>query len=265
MTMNMGMVLNLQSELALRAIREGKRLDGRAFDEYRKISVESDISKNAEASCRVKIGATEVICGAKCLPDKPYSDTPDEGSITIGVEYLPVAAPDFEVGQPPAEAVEMARVVDRGIREAKAIDFSKLVIKEGELVWNVYVDIYTLNHAGNFLDTSAIAAIKTLSETRFPKLDAQNHPIKGEYAKKMELSRLPLETTFYKVADKILVDPTRAEEKASSGRFTVAVSEDDYMSAFQKGGLGGFSRSEIDSCVELAFKKTKELRKIVFK
>ncbi|MDO8624777.1 MAG: exosome complex protein Rrp42 [Candidatus Diapherotrites archaeon] len=263
--MTLNMVLNLQSELASRAIREGKRLDGRQFDEYRKITIETDISKNAEASARVKIGETEVVCGTKCLPNVPYPDTPDEGSITVGLEYLPIAHAEFEPGPPQAEAIEIARVVDRGIREAKAIDFGKLVIKEGELIWNIYVDIYTLNRAGNFMDACAIAAIKTLSDTRMPKLDASNHIVKGEYAKKLELSRLPLEVTFYKVADKIILDATLAEEKAASARFTVAVSEDDFMSAFQKGGSGGFSQTQINSCVELAFKKTKELRKIVFK
>ncbi len=76
---------------------------------------------------------------------------------------------------------------------------------------------------------------------------------------------MPLEVTFYKVADKILMDPTTAEEKGATARFTVAVTDDDYLSAFQKGQTGSFSAAEINQCIDLAMKKTKEIRKIAFK
>ena len=42
----------------------------------------------------------------------------------------------------------MARVVDRGIRESKAIDLEKLCVEAGKLVFVVFVDVYVLNHDG---------------------------------------------------------------------------------------------------------------------
>ena len=261
----MSILMELQADAAAKAIREGKRLDGRKFDEYRKISVETDISKNADGSCRVKIGETEVVCGTKCLPVEPYPDTPNEGSISVGLEMLPIASPEFETGPPQPRSIEMARVVDRGIRESHALDFSKLSIKDGEKVWSIFIDLYTINDSGNFFDACSLAALKALSETRLPKLDDKFQLVKGEYGKKLELARLPLEITFYKVADKIILDPTVAEEEASNDRFTVAVTDDEYLSAFQKGGAGSFSAAEIHQCIETALKKTKEMRKIAFK
>ncbi len=177
----MNVLSQLEADAAIKAVREGKRLDGRKLDEYRKITVETDISKNADGSVRVKVGETEIVCGTKCLPGTPFPDTPDEGSISVGLEFLPIASPEFEPGPPQALAIEISRVVDRGIRESKALDFAKLSIKDGEKVWSVFVDMYTINDAGNLMDACSIAAMKALSETRLPKLDDEFKIVKGEY------------------------------------------------------------------------------------
>mgnify|MGYP000327262779 CR=1 FL=1 len=55
------------------------RLDGRKFDEFRKVEVEYGISpKSAEGSARVRIGNTEVVAGVKMDVGQPYPDNPDE-------------------------------------------------------------------------------------------------------------------------------------------------------------------------------------------
>ena len=67
----------------------------------------------------------------------PYSDTPDEGSLMVGAEFLPMASSDFEMGPPGVDAIELARVVDRSIRESEAIDMKKLCIETGKKMWIV--------------------------------------------------------------------------------------------------------------------------------
>ncbi|MEK7831904.1 MAG: hypothetical protein AAB401_12500, partial [Acidobacteriota bacterium] len=47
--------------------------------------------------------------------------------------------------------IELARVVDRGLRESHCIDLDKLVIKPGEKVFTVFVDIHILDHQGNLI------------------------------------------------------------------------------------------------------------------
>ena len=54
-------------------------------------------------------------------------------------------------------AIELARVVDRGIRESKAIDLKKLCIDPGKKVFMVFVDVYVLDHDGNLIDAAAMA------------------------------------------------------------------------------------------------------------
>ena len=44
---------------------QGKRIDGRNFDQYRKIEIETKVVNKAEGSARVKIGNTQVLVGIK--------------------------------------------------------------------------------------------------------------------------------------------------------------------------------------------------------
>jgi exosome complex component RRP42 len=254
-------VLDLRADKVIEAIRQGKRLDGRKFDEYREIKIIKNISKNANGSARVLFGETDVIAGVKMVPGDPFPDTPKEGSISVGAEFLPLASPLFEYGPPGKEEMELARVIDRGIRESKCLDFEKLCIKEGEKVWVVFIDLYTMNDDGNLFDAFSIAALSALLETKIPKLEDEYKIVKGEFSGKLHLARKPLLCTTTKIAGHLISDACFAEEKAMEARFSVATTEDGYMAAYQKGGSGSFSPKEIDDCIDLAFAEAKEMRK----
>ena len=254
-------LMELQTGKIIELMKQGKRIDGRALDEYRKLEIFHNISQNAEGSARVKLGETEVVAGVKMVPGDPFPETPAEGSISVGAEFLPLSSPTFESGPPGPEETELARVVDRGIRESKCLNFEDLCIKEKEKVWIAFIDLYTINFDGNLFDACSIAAMSALMQAKIPKLDKEYHIVKGEYSGKLELHRKPLLTTFSKIAGQIVVDTNFAEEKATEARFSVATTEDNYMAAFQKGLPGSFSGKELDDCIELAFKKAKDIRK----
>ena len=165
----------------------GIRLDGRKFTDYRPIKLETRVTNSAEGSARITIGKTDVIVGIKTEVMEPFPDTQDEGGIMVGAELLPLASPDFELGPPGIQAIEMARVVDRGIRESKALDFKKLCIKEGEKVWMLIIDICTINDSGNLLDASALAAVAALKDMRFPKYEDDKLDYKEKTDKKLDL------------------------------------------------------------------------------
>ena len=132
-------------------LRDGKRIDGRGQFDNREIVIESGVSNNAEGSARVRIGKTEVIVGVKMQTQEPYSDHKDEGTLMVGMEINPSAGDRYEPGPPKIDAIEIARVVDRGIRESGYVDFKKLCIEEGKTVWSVMIDIYAINDDGNLL------------------------------------------------------------------------------------------------------------------
>ncbi|MEK6837292.1 MAG: exosome complex protein Rrp42 [Nanoarchaeota archaeon] len=245
----------------LRWFEKGKRYDGRKLDEFRPVSVEYGVTKNAEGSARVKIGDTEVIAGVKLAVEKPYPDTPKEGTLMVGVELLPLSSPDFEAGPPNEESIEIARVVDRGIREAKAIDTKKLCITEGEKAWAVIVDICTINTDGHLIDAAALATVAALRNARFPSYNGKTVDYKSMTDNKLPIVRLPVSVTVIKLGDHLFVDPTVEEEKVIDARLTVAIAESGKICALQKGGTIPLTIDDVDRMIELARAKAGDLSK----
>ncbi len=244
--------------------KENKRLDNRSLTEFRQpILINTNISWTAEGSARVQIGETVVMAGVKLSIEKPYNDTSDEGGIMVNAELSPIASPEFETGPPGIKAVELARVVDRGIREAKAIDLKKLCITPGEKAWFVIVDIIALNDGGNLLDVAGLAALAALKTAKFPVVDPATGAIdyKQKTDKSLPLTKEPLPITIYKVNGVLMVDPTNEEEKAYEARLTVGSDAKGTISALQKGGDVPLSIEEIGKMVDLALEKASFLRK----
>lgn len=242
---------------------KGVRFDRRAFDEFREISVERGITPNAEGSARVKIGDTEVLAGVKMSVEKPYPDSPEKGNISVNVELLPLSSPRFEPGPPSIEAVEIARVVDRGIRESGAIDVKQLCIEPAEKVWTAFIDICTINDAGNLQDAASLAALVALKDTRLPEIvdGAVNYKKKTDAG--LPLSVDPIEVTVVKIGKNLIVDPTSEEEKVLDGRLTAAITDDNSICALQKGGDETLSLEEIDKMLTIATEKSQEIRKFL--
>ena len=239
-----------------------RRLDGRKLTEYRKpIEVEYGVTKTAEGSARVKIGDTEVIVGIKMDVGEPYPDTLDEGTIIVGAELLPLSNPDFELGPPGIQAVELARVVDRGIRESRAVNFRKLCIKEREKIWMLLIDICTLNDAGNLFDASSLAALAALKDARYPGFDGEKVDYKDKTDKKLPLEKMPIAVTVIKIGDRLIVDPDTEEEKVIDARLTVSSIEDGTLCALQKGGDFPLTQEDISKMLDIGIEKGKELRK----
>lgn len=249
-----------QKENFLRNLDAGVRFDGRTLDQYRSIEIQKGTIATAEGSAEVKIGNTHVIAGVKMEAGSPFSDTPDEGVLMVGVELSPIASPDFESGPPDFDAIELARVTDRGIRESKSIDVKKLCIKEGEKVWIVNVDISVLNDDGNLFDTCSLAAIAAIQDARLPTINKDGTV---DYEKKtktgLPLVQVPLGVSVVKAGKNIFVDPTRLESKGVDARLTITTIDGGTICALQKGG-DTLTKDVVMEMVDLAQKKAKELR-----
>src|SRR5437879_4811957 len=112
----------------------GQGVDGRVLDEPRKVAIQRSFVKTAEGSARVKLGNTDILVGIKMSVGEPYPDTPNTGVLSTSVELIPMASPTFEAGPPRPDAIELARVVDRGIRESKMVNMETLWISQKETV-----------------------------------------------------------------------------------------------------------------------------------
>ncbi|MDI6819291.1 MAG: exosome complex protein Rrp42 [Candidatus Hodarchaeaceae archaeon] len=234
--------------------RQGKRVDGRALDQCRDVSVETGLIKSAQGSALVKLGSTQVLAGVKLERVEPFPDTPPSGVLMVNAELLPLASPTFEPGPPDENAIELARVVDRGIRESGAIDIDKLGITPGEEVWAVFIDIHVLDHDGNLIDASALAAIAALWSIKTPKVEGWTLP-------EFPIVKKPVAITMAKIDEKLMVDPCLSEENVMDARATVTTVEDGSICAIQKGGVGCFTREDLEAAYELARARAEDLRK----
>ncbi len=244
-----------------RIIEKGIREDGRKFDEYRKIKIEQGVSKSAEGSARVMIGETEVIAGVKMSLEKPFPDTEEEGILMVSSELLPLSSPDFEPGPPSIKSIELSRVVDRAIRESKVMDMKKLCVTKGEEVWAVIVDIYPINDSGNLFDAASIAAIAALKDAKIPPVKDGKVDYKKKGTKALPLKKeIPVECTVCLIGNKFLVDPTYKEEEVVEARLTVGTIGKE-LCAMQKGGSKELTEEQINEMINIAVKKTDELRK----
>lgn len=258
-------MIELDVNLVKEIVEKNKRLDGRRFDEYREVIVETGIVSSAEGSARVKIGDTEVVAGVKIQIGTPFPDTPEEGVLIVSAELLPLASPEFESGPPGEQAIELARVVDRAIRESKCIDFKKLFIEEDK-VWMVYIDIDVLDHDGNLIDAAGMAAAAALINARIPPIEDDKAVYDKKGAEGLPMHGVPISTTFVKIGGNILADPNLAEFKALDARLTAGTINLDGKIKFcsmQKGGSSGFTADEIEKILEMAERKGEELRKKV--
>ncbi len=257
-------MIELDSDLIKEIAGRGKRIDNREFDKYREIIIEKNFISSAEGSARVRLGNTEVVAGVKLDVGKPFPDTPDEGVLMVSAELLPIASPEFEAGPPRAEAIELARVVDRAIRESKCIDFKKLAI-DSENVWMVHVDIDVLDDDGNLFDASCLAAVAALSTAQMPSIEDGKIDIEKKTGQ-LPMSGLPISTTFVKIGNELMADPNLAEYKAIDARLTVGtINTDDgiKLCSMQKGGSVGLTFDEVEKIIEMTIEKGEELRKIV--
>ncbi len=232
----------------------GKRIDDRALDQYREITIERGVIGTAQGSALVKLGNTQVMVGVKLEKGEPFKDSPRSGILVVNAELLPLASPTFEPGPPNEDAIELARVVDRVIRESEMIDLEKLCLKEGEEVWAVFVDIYVLDHDGNLIDASVLASVAALYDVKPPAVPDWTLP-------GFPLRAKPVAVTVVKLNGVLMVDAKLEEENVAEARLTISTTENGNICAIQKGGSGFFSRDEVERAYELALRCGEELRK----
>ena len=115
-----------------------------------------------------------------------------------------------------------------------------------------------IDHSGNLIDAGLLAALGALTHATLPN---QRFGISASDAP-LDIQHLPVETTFTRLGETIVVDPSFEEEQASQGRLTVATDEIGNIVAMQKGLIGAFSPDDVRDVVERAFRHGDRMRRI---
>ncbi len=262
----MEVMASIMRDHILELLKEGKRIDGRGLEDYRELEIKTNVIEKAEGSAWVRLGNTQVLVGIKVDMGEPFPDLPEKGVMTTNIELVPLASPTFEPGPPDENAIELARVVDRGIRESQAIELEKLAIVPGKLVRVIFIDVHVLDHDGNIVDAAGIGAIAALMSTKIPKVQYDEESgevqILDEY-EPLPVRRIPIPITFAKIGNTMLVDPNLEEEHVMDGRITITTDENGYISAVQKSEGGSFKLEEVMYAVDVALKKAEKIREVV--
>jgi exosome complex component RRP42 len=255
-------VEHLRKQQMREAIARSKRLDGRDLDEMRPLEIELGIIGKADGSSRVILGNSEVVAGVKVETGEPFEGLEDKGALIISAEVLPIASPYVEPGPPDEETIELARVVDRGVRESEMVALDKLALIPGKIVYTIFIDCSIINYDGNLFDATSYAVVSALMSTKLPVFEVQDNIRVTNTGKKMDppLTTIPVSITAVKIGDSVILDPTAEEEACMDARITITTNSDGDFAALQKGYTGTFTIEQVKKAAEIARIKGEEVR-----
>lgn len=254
-------VEHLRKQQMWDSLSKGKRLDGRNLDDLRPMEIEMGLIKKANGSARVRLGNSEVVAGVKVETGEPFEGLESKGALILSAEVLPTASPHIEPGPPDEETVELARVVDRGIRESEMLDLNKLVLVTGEIVYVIFVDCSVINADGNLFDATSYAAVASLMNSKLPVFEIRDGKVVDTGEKQNSpITTLPVSITAVRIGDSILLDPTAEEEACMDARITITTNSDNNFAAVQKGSTGTFTLEQLKQIAASAKTKGEEVR-----
>ncbi len=246
-------------------LSQGKRLDGRALDEHRPLTIQTGFIQKANGSAMVSLGHTQVLAGVKIATGTPFPDTPDKGLLVVNAEVLPLSSAYAEAGPPSEDAIELARVVDRGVRESEMVDLSALCITAGKSVYSVFIDVNIMNVDGNLFDATSYAVVSALRTARMPKYEVVEDKIKAsEDLIPVPVSKTPVSITMARIGDSLIVDPMAEEEAAMDARITITTDDNGNVCAAQKGEPSTFSPEKILESVDTSIRIGAEIRNAIW-
>ncbi|XP_049791866.1 exosome complex component RRP45-like [Schistocerca nitens] len=238
--MKSGVLSSCEKSFVLQALTEGRRLDGRAFNQHRdlKIFFGSDLG-----CCQVLLGLTRVIAQVSCEVQQPKPTRPEEGLLLVYVELSPMAAPDFEAGRPSDLAVQLSRVLEKCIKDSRAVDLESLCIKSEEKVWALRVDITVLNHEGNLADAASVAALTALGHFQRPDFTAEGgkiiiHSAEEKDTVPITLHHYPVCVSFavFNNGEHVVADPTELEERVAEAHIVFGMNSYRELCGVHLGG-----------------------------
>lgn len=199
---------NNQRVFVLKALLDGLRTDGRFFHEARKARVglrRYESQTNAE----VELGKTRILAVVTAVLGVPFGDRGNEGTLSFSVTLGPLAGPQHEVSRGSPVTAELARMLERAIRDSRAIDMEALCVVPGAQVWQLRVDVTVTCDDGNLADACSLGAIAALMHFRRPDVTVtdggavQTHAFAERPPLALSLHHVPVSVTLGLFTDPI--------------------------------------------------------------
>ncbi|MCL4381468.1 exosome complex exonuclease Rrp41 [Candidatus Marsarchaeota archaeon] len=219
-------------------LKNGKRLDGRDFNQLRNLKIEAGVLKNADGSAYLEWGNNKVIAavfGPKEATSKHFAD-PNKAIIKCRYAMAPFSSLE-EHGRtgPNRRATEISKV-------AKEVFENVILLNEfpgGEI--DIYMEI--LQSDGGTRAAGITAAAVALANAGIPMKD------------------LIYAVSAGRIDEHIVVDVDMLEDNYSDADMPIAVSpRNNNILLLQMDG--GFTRKQFDEAIEMALESGKEIHKI---
>ncbi|XP_049576101.1 exosome complex component RRP45 isoform X2 [Syngnathus scovelli] len=260
---------NCERDFLLKAIQEKKRLDGRQTYDYRKLKI---MFGTDFGCCFVELGKTRVMAQVSCELVAPKESRPNEGIMFFNIELSPMASPAFEQGRQSELSVKLNRQLERCLRNSKCIDLESLCVVSGEKVWQIRVDVHTLNHDGNLMDAASIAAIAALCHFRRPDVGIQGDEVTVYSPNErdpipLSIYHMPISVSFafFQQGTYLLVDPCEREERVMDGLLMIAMNKHREICSIQSSGGIMLLKEQVMRCSKIASVKVSEITKLITK
>ncbi|KAJ2726330.1 3'-5'-exoribonuclease [Coemansia sp. Benny D115] len=255
----------LQTTFVLDALSKNVRVDGRGIYDYRTLRI---ICGPTTGLCEVHLGTTKVLARVSCDVVRPVPERPTEGTVQFSAELSNMAAPNLEsISKASAQEVVISRMVERVIRQSRAVDTEALCILAGKKVWALRVDLHFLDHSGNMVDAATIAAITALRHFRRPDVtvdgeEAIIHDPRERNPVPLSIHHTPVCVSFGFLGpqgDMVVLDPALLEEQSQVAAFTVTMNSHREVCALNKAGGVPLAPSQIQRCIIVAIEKATEI------
>lgn len=273
----------IESDFLLESLKESLRLDFRAANEFRPLS----ISFGADyGSAEILLGQTRVLCRITAAITRPREDRPFDGQFVVNTELSPFVGASSHHGggggsgggQDPEELL-ISRTLERSVRRSRALDTESLCVVAGRQCWSVRADLHFLNNDGNLLDAACLALTAALRHFRRPDVQVTGEDIRVFSTRErvpvpLQMSHLPICLTFsffQQTKDGkehqqdggdgrvVLVDASREEERLRSGELSITMNKNRELSQLNKAGGVAVTPDVLMTCLAIAFVKTQEL------
>ncbi|OAA67993.1 exosome subunit rrp45 [Niveomyces insectorum RCEF 264] len=266
------------------ALRDGLRLDGRGFEDYRPVALAFG---DEYGVADVQLGNTRVFAKASAEVTVPYADRPFDGIFAIVTELSPMASPAFEAGRPSETEVLLSRLLEKTVRRSGALDTESLCLAAGQTCWSVRVDVHVLAHDGNLVDASCLAVVAALRHFRKPETSvegglltvytpAEREPVPLSWLH----SPFCVTFSFFGTGDgaaaddadyahhaddaaTALVDATLLEEQTRIGSCTISLNRHGEICQIAKLGGAPVEAVSLLKCTQVALDKARDLSTLV--
>ena len=253
------------------------RPDGRRFNEYRKLAIQTDVVTTSTASSLVRLGNTAALCAVKLEVTIPPNERPLQGELRVNIEMPPMCSPEIRPGRLIEESCSLTAEIDTLLRSC--IDTSQLCIKPAKAAWMIYVDVYVLDSDGSLLDAILQSIFSSLEKVSLPpiaindegniqrSLNDGNAAFDNSNGEPLKFNHFPISSTCILLENQlVLVDPTNEEENILGSSISTIVDENDSLLKMKVGGCSSLLLPEsIRRCHETAKMRAKEVRGFVSK